>query len=382
MFKWLTDLLDNLFKPKEKPKALVIPLKKSFRLAWFGEHPDFQEWDQIVFELVRASQLPDLFPKDVLSFYPQYAFDRETRVEFWCQLLSIMAKYESGFDPLQFYKEDFNDSKGKPVISRGLLQLSFESCNGYGAGLTSEEQLHDVRTNLRCAILILERWVSRHQVLQGGEIGSWQGGAKYWSVLRGTSKSKPKIMDYLKRLYQPMPEITLDQIRDKIVFHMMKNEGQKETHGKNRSPIIDAILKRVNSSLGNPYCAAAVWCAIDDTCKDLSLKNPVGKTASSQKLFTQSPKEYQKQDHGKKGDGFILQSRKDKSRGHAGVVRENQVHLKTFFTIEANTDGEGSRDGDGWYKKSRSLDGDSSKSFRGFVDFAQWIYDFNQLEAS
>lgn len=381
---WLKDYLNGLFKPVAVAAAIAVsspavasPLKFK-NLAWYGEHKDFQEWDSIVRELVEASRLPDLAPSDVIALFPIYKTSRLERVHFWCQLLSIMAKYESGFDPLQYYTEDFNDSKGNKIISRGLLQISIESANAYGAELTNAEQLHDVRTNLRCAILILDRWVSRDLVLASGIVGNWRGGARYWSVLRDSSKSKSKILSYLKEIYAPkFAKPSVEVIREGIVFCFALNDGQRETHGKNRSPVIDSILKRVSSSMGNPYCAAAIWCALDDACKELSLTNPVKPTASSQSLFTSAPSQYQKQEHGKKSDGFILRSRNDPSRGHAGLLRDNQTNLKTFPTIEANTNAEGSRDGDGWYKKTRSVDGDASKSFRGFVDFAQWIWDVN-----
>ena len=49
-----------------------------------------------------------------------------------------------------------------------------------------------------------------------------------------------------------------------------------------------------------------------------------------------------------------------------------------FRTIEFNTDGTGSRDGDGVWKKTRSVDGSHSMRFLGFVDVCAWVAESNK----
>ena len=53
------------------------------------------------------------------------------------KLMVEMARYESGFKPEATYKENFKDSQGRFIISRGLYQLSVESANqkAYGCGV-------------------------------------------------------------------------------------------------------------------------------------------------------------------------------------------------------------------------------------------------------
>lgn len=104
--------------------------------------------------------------------------------EFYAELLGALCKYESEYNTHKTFVESFKDKNGKPVVSRGLLQLSKESCNGYGAGLTREDELHDPRVNLRCAVLIMNRWIYDDKIISGGKKGEWRGMARYWSPFR------------------------------------------------------------------------------------------------------------------------------------------------------------------------------------------------------
>jgi hypothetical protein len=111
-----------------------------------------------------------------------------------------MAKFESDFDPKSQYKEKFKDSKGRWVISRGLLQLSEESANGYGCNVTAQT-LHDPKTNLTCGIQILNRWISRDSFFgssTGPSKNNHVGGARYWAVLRSKNESQKKIQSFTK----------------------------------------------------------------------------------------------------------------------------------------------------------------------------------------
>lgn len=131
-------------------------------------------------------------PADVQEFCPAYpGFGASKRARFWALLLSAMARLESGFKPGTSYKEDFQDSTGAAVISRGLLQISKESANGYGCAISDAQQLHDVETNIRCAVRILNRWVPKDGRIAG--VGKdHKGGARYWSVLRALKYDSKK----------------------------------------------------------------------------------------------------------------------------------------------------------------------------------------------
>jgi hypothetical protein len=61
---------------------------------------------------------------------------------------------------------------------------------------------------------------------------------------------------------------------------------------------------------------------------------------------------------------------KPTARGHAGVLDPERTGLETFATIEANTNGAGSREGDGVYEKVRKLSFDAPQNglrLLGFV---------------
>lgn len=142
-------------------------------------------------------------PTDVAAYCPAYTtLSGEEREAFWLGLLSSMARFESDFRPTTSFQENFNDRTGKSVISRGLLQLSQESANSslYRCGIEDSEELHDPRTNLNCAVKIMTALVSRDRTIGAQVDGRWRGGSAYWSVLRTTSGSNPKIRAYTNRM--------------------------------------------------------------------------------------------------------------------------------------------------------------------------------------
>lgn len=169
-------------KPVEAPVA-----QKKIVLAW-GESR--QEWtDHLIAEIDKAKWSPAIenYCKTV------------SLKECVAQAVSILSKYESSFKTGEQFTESFNDSKGNPVISRGLLQLSFESANqkAYSCGLKTPEDLHDAKINLSCGVKIVNYWLNKDHVFFGEQK---LGLGRYWSVGRNTSKSNIKIKTYLEAL--------------------------------------------------------------------------------------------------------------------------------------------------------------------------------------
>jgi hypothetical protein len=142
--------------------------------------------------------LLEAVPSDRAEYCP--GFDAQTPLEreaFYVGLISRMARFESGFDPDTSFQESFTNSQGERVVSRGLLQLSHESANGYpNCRPVEDQELHDPATNLRCAVAILTRLVPRDATIGSGRAG----GAAYWSVLRNTSDKRPRIVEYTRAL--------------------------------------------------------------------------------------------------------------------------------------------------------------------------------------
>lgn len=126
-------------------------------------------------------------PLDASEYCPRFGdLTKEQRKVFYVNLLSFIARLESDFNPEATYEEGFKDAKGKPVVSRGLLQLSQESANLYGCGIRSASDLHDAATNLRCGVRVLNKWVAADRRIGSSSIG----GGRYWAVLRDPKRAK------------------------------------------------------------------------------------------------------------------------------------------------------------------------------------------------
>lgn len=174
----------------------VIPL-------WNGKVSAAKDWTAHVDrELDRiGSDLLETVPADKNTFCPKYQnLSHAQRKQFWTFLISSMVRFESNFKTDSAYTEDFNDSSGKKVISRGLLQISIESGNAYGCGFKTTKDLHDPYQNLSCGVRILNRWMANDERIAGKVNGSWKGGARYWSVLRTTSGSYSSIQSWSRAL--------------------------------------------------------------------------------------------------------------------------------------------------------------------------------------
>lgn len=175
-----------------KPPAQTQPTDPTdiIRARWEGQARDGVEWSKHVFNRIPA-MAPNLLkkvPADIAQFCPNYASLNETdKKNFWVYLISSMAELESSFKPETAYTEAFYDQQGKRVVSRGLLQISQESANGYGCGITNANMLHDPATNLDCGLRILNKWVYNDGRLAGKSGSTWLGGARYWSVLRNAT---------------------------------------------------------------------------------------------------------------------------------------------------------------------------------------------------
>lgn len=192
--------------PTNPPPSTPPPSSGTQRTAplWEAKRPsDGKDWTLHVLQTMDSlgKNILDVVPSDAETFCPKYAgLSYEQRKDVWAFLISAMVRYESNFKPEVQYQESFKDSKGNYVISRGLLQLSIESSQGYKCGLSDAQELHDPYKNLSCGIRILDRWLDRDGRIAGQEGSAWRGGARYWSVLRTTSKSYPEIVKLVSNI--------------------------------------------------------------------------------------------------------------------------------------------------------------------------------------
>ena len=177
---------------------VTLPAAAQDYAAWAKKNTD-GNWTAITETAVSSSGLPQLVPTDIDKFCPGYKTrDATARARFWVGLLSIVARPESNFKPETTYTENFNDAHGKKVVSRGLLQISFESANQkkYSCGIKQAEELHDPKVNLTCGVKILDAWVNTDKIIATYVGQSPRGGGRYWSTLREkTDKTKNHISE-------------------------------------------------------------------------------------------------------------------------------------------------------------------------------------------
>jgi len=386
-------ILDKAGQPVETPQ---VP----FRLSWDNK-AERLPWTGYIF-----SRLYEMYDshivkiKDMERFRIDWvALTKDQRIYVMAEIIVQMAKHESGWNP-DSASVDVGNKDKKDTWSIGLLQLSVADQSWVKprdkTRYTYEELIKPI-PNLDLAFSILKRQIEK----DGRLVLPNKSPLRYWAVmLDGNKYSKvDSIISVIKKIKIPeavnekLPskdkKIDREVIARKIVAIIQADidANLRETHGKNRSPRIDSFNKRAHAYPGDPYCASGGWCAIDDACKELGLKNPVAPTASSQAFRKTSfvPAKYIRPEgsKGKIGDVGVLQQVSDPGKGHYVTLREDQVSQPLFKTVEYNTDGSGSRDGDGAYAMTRSTVDrsaeNSGKIFVCFTDIPQWIADHNKL---
>lgn len=129
--------------------------------------------------------------------------------------------------------------------------------------------------------------------------------------------------------------------------------GERETN-RNSSTWVDLFLRAVGLAPGYAWCASFVyWCLTESGWPAESLpekRRAAGvitwsRWAEERGLIVSEPR---------RGDLMFWLNR-DGRTGHIGFI--TAVHGDVLSTIEGNTDGEGSREGDGVYRKTRLLGG-------------------------
>ncbi|MES2653376.1 MAG: peptidoglycan-binding protein [Bacteroidota bacterium] len=167
------------------------------------------------------------------------------------------------------------------------------------------------------------------------------------SSLRGTKQSAIQI------LKGDCFVLRNDAFRERILAVASSQIGVREATGNNDGPQVEAYLKVTNLPKGNPWCAAFVsW-----VFRQAGFALP--RTAWSPALFplarqTLSPKP---------ADVLGIYSIRLKRIAHAGLVEQRQNNW--IISIEGNTNVDGSREGDGVYRKRRHV--------KTIAKFADWV---------
>jgi hypothetical protein len=160
----------------------------------WGMKPERHTWSSYVTNAIaaRGDRLAKTIPADVQKYCPRYRkLTIAQRRVFWSRLLSLLAHYESSYRPSVSYKENLTGGHGRPVVSRGLLQISIESANAkrYACGVKRESALHNSKVNLECGVRIATVWVTSDGTISGrSRSGGYRGMARYWGPFRKADK--------------------------------------------------------------------------------------------------------------------------------------------------------------------------------------------------
>lgn len=179
-------------------KADNDPEDKTIIQASWSAELSGSEWSEITKKAINSSG-KDLIvstPSDIGRYCPNYSeLNNDEKNLFWIGLISKLSELESNHNPDAKYTESFVDNNENLVVSRGLLQLSIESSNGYGCGFNNEKELHNPKKNLSCGVVIMNKWIGIVDKVIAAKIGGkWKGAARYWSPFR----SKNKLLEIVK----------------------------------------------------------------------------------------------------------------------------------------------------------------------------------------
>ncbi len=137
--------------------------------------------------------------------------------------------------------------------------------------------------------------------------------------------------------------------RDCLRELYLSQVGVREVGGNNRGPEVKAYLKSVGLGENYPWCAAFVsWCFLQ-----VEIEAPISAWVPS---FALSDKMIYKQGKVLKripkfGDVLLIWFKNLKRPAHIGFI--DQWSEKWIITVEGNTNKNGSREGDGVYRKRR-----------------------------
>lgn len=172
------------------------PLELYTPLTWEKTMRERAAWSAMVYQIIQTQE-PGLLNQqvnDMATFCPRYdELSKMKKLNFWGQLISSMAKFESGWKPTDRYVETTMGTDpvtGQKVVSEGLLQLSYQDVKNH-PGLClfdwSKDKLlsandprktiFDPFKNLQCGVRILAR-----QIRNKHAIAVDQGA--YWSVIK------------------------------------------------------------------------------------------------------------------------------------------------------------------------------------------------------
>lgn len=141
----------------------------------------------------------------------------------------------------------------------------------------------------------------------------------------------------------------------------LTNEGVSEKpKGSNSGPEVNIYLRSVGLGPGYAWCMAFVYWCVSQAAKELDLVNPLIKTAGVLRQWNETTlrKLPNRAAAVKPGDIFIMEF--GHGTGHTGFVEKVVGGLA--YTIEGNTNDDGSREGYEVARRTRTI-----SSLKGFI---------------
>lgn len=107
-------------------------------LSWERNHPERKEWTEIAVKIITEVFDESLANcEDVTTFRTDYStLDKTKKIYIWAELISAMAKFESGWKLNSWMVEtsmSIDPITGRQVRSEGLLQLSYQDKRSYSS---------------------------------------------------------------------------------------------------------------------------------------------------------------------------------------------------------------------------------------------------------
>lgn len=143
-------------------------------------------------------------------------------------------------------------------------------------------------------------------------------------------------------------------VRDEALRVALSQVGVRET-SRNSGPEVDSYLASVELGPGYSWCAAFVHWSFVTGAASIQQPNPCPHTAGALRLWDLCPATWQTQEP-EPGDVFVIDHMH--GLGHVGFVVRAYIdvdagNVPMLETCEGNTNGGGSREGDGVYRRTR-----------------------------
>ncbi|MBJ3762793.1 transglycosylase SLT domain-containing protein [Maribius pontilimi] len=143
-----------------KPQVEDVP--DELPVTRWDFRPESNVWTEATLTALEqhGAILPAMVPADYAEWCPEYANQTEEgRAAFWTGLLSALAKHESTWNP---------SAVGGGGLWYGLTQIDPRTARAYGCEATSGEGLKNGAANLRCAVRIAAKQVSKRGTITRG----------------------------------------------------------------------------------------------------------------------------------------------------------------------------------------------------------------------